>query len=139
METRKKLEGRRWEAFEGFLGLVKASSMDDVRKAAQTLPRIVEEAQDGQYSPEFLKNYILRDLVGHVLEVCRCESCGARFTVDKPPVGSYLCPVGGPAHTVVIDKDATATLAKALEEPIIKIGSTVTVIKKAPTAENDNA
>lgn len=127
-ETRKKLEGRRWEAFKGFLGLVKASSMADVRKAAQTLPKIVEETQEGQYSTEFLANYILRELSGPVLAVYRCESCGARFTVDKPPVGSYRCPVNGPGHTVVIDKDATTILAKAMEEPKIRSGYTVTPI-----------
>jgi len=128
METRRKREGRRWEAFEGFLGLVNASSMDEVRKAARTLPLVVEEAQEGKYSPEFLMNYILLDLAGSVLQVCRCKSCGARFIVDKPTVGSYYCPVGGPAHTIVIEKDATATLMKAMEEPRKNDSYTITMM-----------
>jgi len=137
MGIRRKHVGRSWQAFEGFLGLVKAFSLEELRKAALSLPLIVEEAHEGKYSPEFLKNFIFSNLVGHVLEVYGCTSCGAKFTVDKPPIGDYFCPVNGTTHTVVIEKDATATLLKAMEEPNVVVRS-IMATKNTPPEKQDS-
>lgn len=121
MEVKKSKEKERWQVFEGFLGLVNASSLEDLQKNAVLLPIIVKEAKEGQYSPDFLKNAILHDLVGPILTVFRCSECNVRFVVDKPvKSGDYVCPIGGPlgsTHNVIIDEDASALLNKLLRKP----------------------
>jgi chromosome segregation ATPase len=115
LEEKVKNEKTRWEVFEGFLGLVQASSLPELQKSCQTLPKLFETVQQGTYSQELLKNFILKDLVGPTFQVLKCVSCQVRFYVDKPaPVVGYQCPMGGFGHSVIVDKDTLALLKTAL-------------------------
>jgi hypothetical protein len=100
------------------------------------LPKLLEEVQDGTYSPEFLKSFILKELAGPTLQVLKCVTCQAHFDVDKPPpVGGYQCPMGGFGHSVVVDKDALALLKAALanaKPQTIILSQTITPVSKSP-------
>ena len=116
LELKVNKEKARWKVFEGFLGLVNASSIDDLRKAARTMPKIVEEAQDDKYKPEFLKNSILKDLAGPGFQTLRCTSCDLRFAVGRSASkdANYHCPICGMLHSVTVDKDVGMILKEAL-------------------------
>jgi predicted nucleic acid-binding Zn-ribbon protein len=118
VEEKVKNEKNRWEVFEGFLGLVQSSSLAEIQKSCHILPKLVETMQQDTYSPDFLKNFILRDLVGPTFQVLKCGTCQARFYIDKPPpIGGYQCPMGGLGHSVVVDKDALVLIKAALLLP----------------------
>jgi predicted nuclease with TOPRIM domain len=136
VEAKVNRDKKRWEVFEGFLGLVQSSSMAELQKSTRTLPKLLEVVQEGNYSPEFLKGFILKDLVGSAFQVMKCRSCDARFYIDKPPpVGGYQCPMGGFGHSVAVDKDALAVLQVALANAkprAIILSQTITPVSKSP-------
>ncbi len=138
MEGRVNKEKKRWQVFEGFLGMVQASSKEELKKSIEILPALLEELDEKKYSPEFLKDLILKELAGPTLQVWRCNECQARFWIDKPlPSGELQCPNGGWPHKVVIDKDASEILNEALPKSKYKIGIGVTATspsaKQPPT------
>jgi hypothetical protein len=136
MEARVNRDKKRWQVYEGFLGLMQSSSIAELQKSVIILPKLLEEAQEGEYSPELLKNFILKELVGSAFQVMKCRSCDARFYIDKPPpVGGYQCPVGGFGHSVAVDKDALAILQAALANAkprTIILSQTITRVSKSP-------
>lgn len=118
LESKISQQKTRWKAFEGFVGMVQSSSMEDLQKHTKVLLNLITKLEPGKYSPQFVKNYILKDLAGAELQILKCTSCQARFIIDKAAqAGSYKCPleVGFP-HSVVIEKDATAILKEALDK-----------------------
>ena len=111
-------EKERWEVFESFLGLVKSSTLEELEKFAEVLPRLLEKAKQGEYSPELLTKFILSKLTGDTLQILRCTSCQAKFAVDKlPKLDSYQCPTCGLSHTVITDQDALVLLKTELFTP----------------------
>jgi predicted nucleic acid-binding Zn-ribbon protein len=136
LEEKVKNEKTRWEVFEGFLGLVQASSLPELQKSCQTLPKLSETVQQGTCSPELLKNFILKDLVGPTFQVLKCGTCQARFYIDKPPpIGGYQCPMCGLRYSVVVDKDTLALIKAALPLPkqTIEINLKTPIIKSPKT------
>ena len=102
---------------ESFIGLVQSapSSLAELEEFATALPGLIDEAKQGQYSPTLLKAYVLENLTGGALKVLRCKSCGAGFSVDKPPVvHGYQCPCCGLSSQIVDDKEELAVLKEAL-------------------------
>jgi predicted transcriptional regulator len=140
VEARVNRDKKRWEVFEGFLGLVQSSSMAELQKSVMILPKLLEEVQEGTYSPEFLKGFILKELAGPTFQVLKCVTCQAHFYIDKPPpVGGYQCPIGGFGHSVVVDKDALALLKAALspskQQPIV-LQSKISISKPPKTKDS---
>jgi len=129
----------RWAAFEGFVGMVQSSSMEDLLNKTKVLLNLITQFEPDKESTQFLKNYILKDLAGHGLQILRCTSCHARFTVDKAgPVGIYKCPLElGFSHSVVIEKDADVIIKEAMSPPKpLKMNINVTPIKIQLTQDN---
>jgi rubrerythrin len=117
MEARLEKEKRRLDITESFIGLVQSapSSLADLEKFATALPDLIDQVKQEKYSPNLLKAYVLENLTGGALKVLRCESCGARFSVDKPPVVyGYHCPSCGSSSQVITDKEELAVLKEAL-------------------------
>jgi hypothetical protein len=115
-----KEEGRRWQVFESFLGIVQGGSGDDLKKFLNMVPSLIEDVEAHKYSDDLLKRYILKELTGPALRTVKCL-CGTSFVVDKPePIGGYRCPVGALGeghHKVVVDKDAAAILGASTAGP----------------------
>lgn len=112
---------KRWEIFESFLGFVHPSSIQSLKDFAVDLPDLIKEAEEGKFSVVALQKQIMEELGVANLLILKCSSCQARFYVDKAaPDNKYLCPIGGYARSVEVDKNALAILKKALSEPIVK-------------------
>jgi len=106
---------KRREIFESFLGLVQLSSMEELRKFTQEMPALIEEAEQGKYSPEFLRSFILGKLAGPELRILKCTSCQHHFYVDKgPELSSLICPVCHLYYSVTVDQDAEALVKDSL-------------------------
>ena len=137
-------EKERWEVFENFLGLVKLGALTELEKFAEVLPSLLKQVKQGEYSPELLTKFILRKLTGDILQLLRCTSCQAKFTVDKPPkLDSYQCPICGLSHTVITDKDALAILKMELftskQQQFIVVQKSGPIHKKSVPDVKDNA
>jgi predicted transcriptional regulator len=96
LEAKKKLEMTEREVFQSFLSVMGSSlSAEAMEKFIATSPQLLAVAKKGEYSPELLRNFIIKELSGGTLEIWRCISCQARFYVDKPAKTSYTgyqCP-----------------------------------------------
>lgn len=133
LQARFERDKKRWEIFQGFLGLVQSTSSDELKKAAQTIPAIVEELPENtaEKDIDFLKYYVLQDLTGKKLPfLLKCKTCGASIITDMPePAGGYQCTNGGTfptsPHKVIIEKNPLAILKTALSPGKPKHGVTV--------------
>ena len=118
LEAQKEINEMEWKVFESFLGIVGSSlSMEAINKLADTVPQLFAFAKIGEYSPELLRSVIIKDLSGGTLEILRCISCQARFSVDKPvkaPHQGYRCPLCGSGVTVQTEVNGPEIINKAL-------------------------
>jgi predicted transcriptional regulator/septal ring factor EnvC (AmiA/AmiB activator) len=136
MEGRLNKDKKHLQAFEGFLGLMQAQSRKKLKKSIEILPALLEELDEKEYSAELLTDMILKDLAGPNLQVLKCLSCHTLIYVDKPsPSGNYQCPSGDFSHTVIVDKDASAILRKALAAPEIKQVTLITKVIPKPAQQ----
>jgi predicted RNA-binding Zn-ribbon protein involved in translation (DUF1610 family) len=143
IEAKEAREGTRWEMFESFIGFIKSSSFEEVEKFVELMPHFLSEAKQGKYSPESLRNMILRNLTGDTLQLLQCTSCHARFVVDKPPESykEYQCPICGLSYQVKVDREGLAILKAALATPkpqIVVVPSVSQEFKK-PTPKDENS
>jgi predicted transcriptional regulator/predicted nucleic acid-binding Zn-ribbon protein len=136
---------RRWDTYQGFLGLVKSTSKDELQKSARMLPDIIESLPENLSVKDidFLKDYVLQDLTGKKLPfLLKCNTCGASIATDKPePASGYQCTNRGPflesPHEVIVQKNPLAMLKEVLspEAPeqivIVKSIIPVTRLKKS--------
>jgi len=100
------------EAIEGY---IQSTSLEKQGKFIAMLPKLLEEVKQREYSKNFIRAYIFKELTGGTLRVLQCVSCGARFFVDKPAEATgYLCPVCGIREKVFVDKDEVDILIAAL-------------------------
>ena len=120
-EIESRLEQRRTqlEVVESFIGFIDPSSFEQVDGFVSSLPSLIAQAREGAYSPQLLRNLILKNLTGGKLRSLVCRSCDARFAVDKPERDyfGYHCPVCGSSVSVQALKDESAVLKEALAPP----------------------
>jgi DNA-directed RNA polymerase subunit RPC12/RpoP len=143
IEAKKASEGTRWEMFESFLGFIRSSSFEEAEKFVNLIPHFLSEAKQGKYSPESLRNMILRNLTRDTLQLLQCTSCDARFVVDKPPKSykGYQCPICGLSYQVKVDQEGLAILKAALATPkpqIVVVQSVTQQTKKPTPKDKDN-
>ena len=143
IEAKEACEGIRWEMFKSFIGFIKSSSFEEVEKFVELIPHFLSEAKQGKYSPESLRNMILRNLTGDTLQLLQCTSCHARFVVDKPPESykGYQCPICGSSYQVKVEQEGLAILKAALAtlKPKILVAQLVTPELKKPTPKDENS
>ncbi len=90
LEAEKKLKMMEREVFESFLGFVASSlSAEAIEQFVARAPQLIDHAKRKEYSPDLLRSVIIKDLSGGTLEIMRCNSCQARFYVDKPAQTFY--------------------------------------------------
>ena len=119
MEARLEREKRRLDITESFIGLVQSapSSLAGLEEFATALPGLIDQVKQGKYSPNLLKAHVLEKLTGGALQVMKCKSCGAGFSVDKPPVAyGYHCPCCSSSSQVITDKEGLAILKEAMSK-----------------------
>jgi len=109
------------DVLQSFLGFIEASSSAQIDKFVSQLPDLLADARQKNYSPEFLRDYILETLTGGTLRTLVCTSCNTRFTVDTPSKYSfgYYCPVCFRGLVKVVQHEATI-LKATLAEPAPK-------------------
>jgi predicted transcriptional regulator/predicted nucleic acid-binding Zn-ribbon protein len=121
-EVRVKKDQMRWDIFQGFLGLVHATSRDELKKSASEVYEMVGSLPEkpSVQAIDYYKNYILKDLTGgNVFFSLKCQTCGVSIIMDKTrPTGSYQCPNGEPfkgsPHQVIVEKNTLAVFKAAL-------------------------
>ncbi len=143
IEAKEACEGTRWEMFKSFIGFIKSSSFEEVEKFVELMPHFLSEAKQGKYSPESLRNMILRNLTGETLQLLQCTPCHARFVVDKPPESytGYQCPICGLSYQVKVEQEELEILKAALAtpKPQILVAHLVTPEVKKPTPKDENS
>lgn len=104
------------ELFDSFLGVIQQTvSNENLDKISQTLPYLVAEVKKGKYSPNLLRDQVLKDLTGGTLCTLKCQCCGARFAGDKPPAAAgYKCPKCGAIGMTQVDQSEANILNAAL-------------------------
>ena len=117
MEVRINSSQTQLDVLQSFLGFIEPSSFAQIDKFVSQLPDLLADVRQKNYSPEFLRNYILETLTGGTLRTLVCTSCNAGFTVDTPSKYSfgYYCPVCYSGLVKVVKHEATilkATLAE---------------------------
>jgi len=90
-------ETKRLEVLDAFLGLVHATSREELQRFARALPKVLEEASEKEYSANVLVKYVFSQLVGKVGSVFSCRVCSAEFAVNRQPktFPEFQCPVCG--------------------------------------------
>ena len=143
IEAKEACEGTRWEMFESFIGFIKSSSFEEVEKFIEVMPHFLSEAKQGKYSPESLRNMMLRNLTGDTLQLLQCTPCHVRFVVDKPPLSykGYDCPICGLSYQVKVEQEELEILKAALAtpKPQILVAHLVTPEDKKPTPKDENS
>jgi predicted transcriptional regulator/NAD-dependent SIR2 family protein deacetylase len=137
LEAKKKLQVTEREVFESFLGVVGSSlSLEAMEKCTATVPQLFALAKAREYSPELLRSAIIRNLSGGTLEILHCNSCQARFYVDKPAETFYKrhnCQhCGSPLIETVVDGPEIIKTALAALAPHMIMVTPVTGPKGAP-------
>jgi len=143
IEAKFNYEKSRLQVFDAFLGVVDSSSIASLEKFVVGLPALLDLVKQGKYSPELLRTYILKTLTADTLQVLKCQSCGAMFSVDKPAgLYGYYCPCCYPPVRAIIDQGTLTILKKALAElkPQVKITTLIPPKPKQPgPGEQDEA
>ena len=111
------LEQRKYqqEVLDSFLGLINASSFDEIQRFVRVLPGLLEKDKQTGQNPVELRDYILETLTGGRLGIMECTSCDVRFSIDKEPRGGYHncnCPLCGLSFSVHVLRDE-ANILKA--------------------------
>ncbi len=123
------------DILHSFQGLIKASSFEDIFRFAKSLPDLLTDIKQKDYSPQLLRDYILETLSGRTLRSLRCTSCGAKFAADKPSRSllGYHCPVCSSSLVNVI-KDEGSILKSVMSLPVKHrvTKQTKTISKRAP-------
>ncbi|MFH1483253.1 MAG: hypothetical protein ABIG98_03235 [Chloroflexota bacterium] len=111
--------GARWEIFEGLVGFIGSTSLTSAEAFVSSAPRLLDETRKGTYNSDALKRAVLDGLTGGMLKSLVCESCGARFDVDKPHrrFSDYECPACHLSYSVKVDRDALQILTPSLAPP----------------------
>lgn len=91
--------GRQYELFESFLAMVVGSPSvtDSIEALIATLQKLSGEGWQTSKNVDDLRSLFVRTILGDYLKCFRCDSCGARFIVNKEPhykfYGNYYqCP-----------------------------------------------
>ena len=98
-----------YDLFEGFLAMIAASpsATSSLEGLITTFQKLTEGWQTVKNSDE-LRSIFIRTVMGDYLKCYRCDSCGARFIVNKEPcrkynITLYKCPACHFSHQITED------------------------------------
>lgn len=138
LEAKRKLQLMEFDVFKSFMGIVGSSLFwEAIEKFVAVTPHLISFAKARKYSPELLRNVIIKDLSGGTLEILRCGYCHARFSVDKPLEATqkgYKCPLCGSSGAIENEVTGPEIISKALAAlaPHIIVVTQVTGPKVVP-------
>ena len=121
-------ENKRLQIFDSFLGFVKSSAVEALETFADNAAYYVEAVKNGKSSSKLVRNMLIQELTGGILQVLKCTQCGGEFVVDKKPVvpDNYYCPLCGSGFYVKVDKDAL----EILREDLVELKNFQTIFKE---------
>jgi chromosome segregation ATPase len=109
---------RQLDILDSFTGFIEASSYSDLEGFAAQLPSLIAGARQKKYSPQIIRDVMLQRLTGGRLQVLGCDSCSAKFVVDKPSQygWGYHCPA---CYSTLVRAiyDETKILKRAIAGP----------------------
>jgi hypothetical protein len=98
-----------YKLFEGFLAMLAGSpsTKSSLEKLIATLQKLADSWKVTQ-CPDELRSIFVRQVMGDFLRCYRCDSCGARFIVNREPSKElyktyYVCPACHYSHAVTED------------------------------------
>jgi len=99
-----------YDLFEGFLAMVTSSPSitDPLEALIATFQKLVEGGWYTSHNITELRSLFVSKVMGDYLKCYRCDSCGARFIVNKEPARKYYitfykCPACHYSHQVTED------------------------------------
>jgi hypothetical protein len=97
LQAKTNSQTRRLEVLDAFLGLVRATKQDDLLAFARSLPAVLEESHEKEYSTNLLLKFIIQQLSGKAADGLSCGRCGADFAVNRQSTRTigYVCPACG--------------------------------------------
>lgn len=123
-----------YDLFEGFLAMVGSSpsTTDSLEALIATFQKLAKGWQTVKTSDE-LRSIFIRTVMGDYLKCYRCDTCGARFIINKEPyrkyhVISYKCPACHYSHQIT--EDDSFLKAMVSEEQIGNIYRLQQVLKE---------
>ena len=94
-----KVHSRQYELFCGFMAMVAESPSvtDSIAMLIETLQKLIDSGWHISKSAGDMRSLFVRTMMGDYLKCYRCDSCGARFIVNKEPHyksygNEYYCP-----------------------------------------------
>ena len=123
VETRLEEKRTRLKAFESFLGLLHATSKEQLLSRVKELPEILTQALEKEYSSETLWDCIISRLSGNAGSIFYCKRCNAEFAANKPAPEhlGYTCPICSLRQDVSVKKQLGDILKPQLTPTVIKV------------------
>ncbi len=121
---------RQYNLFEGFLAmlLTSPSVMSSHKNLSNLLEELISSGWAMTKTPDQLRGYFVRTVMGDYLKCFRCKACGNKFIVNKEPYYSsisnyYECPACHTSSGVEPDDSfLKAMVSEELLKDIVKAG-----------------
>ena len=123
--------GYQFKLFEGFLAmlLTSPSVSEPLENLTALFNKLVDSGWATSHDAEELRDYFVTEVIGNYIKCFKCDSCGAKFIVNKKPYYSslhylYQCPACH-AHQNKVKADDSLITALVSNKQLDVIKSTV--------------
>jgi len=133
-----KVHSRQYELFCGFMAMVAESPSvtDSIAMLIETFQKLIDSGWHISKSAGDMRSLFVRTMMGDYLKCYRCDSCGARFIVNKEPHykfygNEYYCPACH--YSSGVKEDDSFLKAMVSEEQLQNTKHVEEVVKKNET------
>jgi len=133
-----KVHSRQYELFCGFMAMIAESPSvtDSIKILIETFQKLIDSGWYLSKSAGDMRSLFVRTVMGDYLKCYRCDSCGARFIVNKEPHykffgNKYYCPAC--QYGLGVKEDESFLKAMVSEEQLQDIKHVDEIVKENET------